>query len=157
MMNQQQLRDGIDTVVILMMENRSFDHLYGSLRLPDYGKRADVNGIDALDNFAYANSSPSNEPFYPFLAKDGPFVRDIPHGRDVVAVQLELDADKNAQMDGFVRAYYADAQTSGVITPPPMGILPPTEAPMSAFLAQNYTLCDNWFCPIPTSDRKSVV
>ena len=34
----------IDTIVVLMMENRSFDHMLGYLSLPKYGGRKDING-----------------------------------------------------------------------------------------------------------------
>ena len=37
----------IDTIVVLMMENRSFDHMLGYLSLPQFGGRADVNGLSA--------------------------------------------------------------------------------------------------------------
>jgi phospholipase C len=150
-MNQAELKTNVDTIVILMMENRSFDHLFGSLRLPKYGNRTDVDGITDLEADAYVNISPSNEPISPFLAKDGPFVKDIPHDRNSVTTQLDFDQDNTPQMAGFVTAYYRAAGIAGMQYPPPMGILPPDAAPMSAYLAANYTLCDKWFAPIPTS------
>ena len=49
--------DGIDTIVIAMMENRSFDHLLGFLShesFPD--RRADVNGLHQHgDHFSWDN------------------------------------------------------------------------------------------------------
>ena len=150
-MNQAELKAHVDTIVIVMMENRSFDHVFGSLRLPDYGHRAEVDGIEALRSLQYANNSPSNELIYPFISKDAPFVKDIPHDRASVARQLDLDGNNDASMSGFVKAYFQAAGTSGVENTPPMGILPPDAAPMSAYLAANYTLCDKWFAPIPTS------
>ena len=33
-----------DTIIVVMMENRSFDHLLGYLSLPEYG-RTDVDGL----------------------------------------------------------------------------------------------------------------
>jgi phospholipase C len=36
--------DQIDTIVLLMMENRSFDHMLGYLSHPDYGNRTNVEG-----------------------------------------------------------------------------------------------------------------
>ena len=150
-MNHNELKAHVDTIVILMMENRSFDHLFGSLRLPEHGNRADVDGLVDLGSIDYVNSSPSNELIHPFIAADGPFVKDIPHDRASVAMQMDLDSNDDASMSGFVKAYYKAAATSGVEKPPPMGILPPAAAPMSAFLAANYALCDRWFAPIPTS------
>jgi phospholipase C len=34
----------IETIVIVLMENRSFDHMLGHLSLPDHGNRSDVDG-----------------------------------------------------------------------------------------------------------------
>jgi phospholipase C len=150
-MNRDDLKANVDTIVIFMMENRSFDHLYGSLSLPDYGARKDVDGVTDLKGDAYVNASPSNEPIPLFIAADSPLVKDIPHDRASVATQLDVDGDNDASMGGFVKAYYQAAGITGLAKPPPMGILPPTAAPMSAFLAANYTLCDKWFAPIPTS------
>ena len=128
-MNQNELKAHVDTIVILMMENRSFDHLFGSLRLPEHGNRADVDGLVDLGSIDYVNASPSNELIHPFIAADGPFVKDIPHDRASVAMQMDLDSNDDASMSGFVKAYYKAAATSGVERPPPMGILPPAAAP----------------------------
>ena len=37
--------DRINTIVVVMMENRSFDHVLGYLSLPEYGGRRDVDGL----------------------------------------------------------------------------------------------------------------
>src|ERR1700676_4975932 len=36
----------IETIIVVMMENRSFDHLLGYLSLPEYG-RTDIDGLKA--------------------------------------------------------------------------------------------------------------
>jgi phospholipase C len=150
-MNQDELKAKVDTIVILMMENRSFDHLYGSLSLPSFGNRTDVMGLTSLLDISYANSLPSDQPAYPFIATDGPFLADLPHNRGAVHDQLAFSDTGAPTMSGFASAYLKAAPTSGLIRPAPMGILPPAAAPMSAFLAEHYTLCDQWFAAIPTS------
>ena len=121
------------------------------LCLPKYGGRQDIDGIKDLGSLDYANNSPTNEPIAPFVTDDKPFEKDIPHDRRSVATQLDLDADNNASMTGFVNAFYQSYGVANLAQPPPMGILSPAAAPMSQYLAQHYTLCQRWFAPIPTS------
>jgi phospholipase C len=49
-MTLDELRANVDTIVILIMENRSFDHVLGHLKSPAFGNRPDVEGIDNLTN-----------------------------------------------------------------------------------------------------------
>lgn len=60
----------IKTIVIVMMENRSFDHMLGYLSMPEYG-RDDVEGLkgDAEWDKSVANSFQGNL-YQPFLDKD---------------------------------------------------------------------------------------
>ncbi len=56
------LRERIDTVVILMMENRSFDHVLGALSLEE--GRTDIDGLTAL----HANPDQDGNPVVVFPA-----------------------------------------------------------------------------------------
>lgn len=150
-MTPKQLNDSIDTIVIVMMENRSFDHLLGTMRLDPYGGRTDIEGIDDLANINYANPSANAELIQPFLAKDGPLISDLPHERDPVKTQLAKSPFGGYAMNGFVQAYEHATGTSGVSQPPPMGLLTPPQIPITSFLAREFLICDHWFSPIPTS------
>lgn len=80
--------DQIQTIVIVMMENRSFDHVLGHLSMAQYGNRKDIIGlINPETNPDYTNFLDS-QGYQPFHLKDGPLPSDLPHSRDLVAVQL---------------------------------------------------------------------
>src|SRR4051812_11959453 len=113
-MTPDDLRRSIDTIVILMMENRSFDHLFGTLRMPSYGERTDVEGIEDLTNLDYGNPSANATMIQPFLAQDEPFVSDLPHERSAVATQLAKSSIAGYTMTGFVQAYERASGTSGL-------------------------------------------
>jgi len=143
--------DQIATIVIVMMENRSFDHVLGHLRMPEHGNRLDIDGlVDPTENVAYTNFLGS-EGFQPFHRADAPLPHDLPHARDRVAVQL---ARQNGiyTMSGFVEAYVGDTG-SVVQDPPPLGFLTPDDVPMSHFLASEYAVCHRWFAPLPTDTQ----
>jgi phospholipase C len=148
-----ELRARIDTFVILMMENRSFDHMLGYLSLPAFGARGDVDGVTALDNPDYANPRLNGRIAYPFIAPgDDALTNDLPHERQEVAVQLaHAGAAGGYVMNGFVKMYETYTATTGIIDPPPMRIMTPPLIPVTSFLADEYLVCDRWHAPLPTS------
>ena len=42
--------DQIETIVVVLLENRSFNHMLGYLSHPNYGNRTTVNGQKAAAN-----------------------------------------------------------------------------------------------------------
>jgi phospholipase C len=148
--------DQVKTIVIVMMENRSFDNVLGHLRMPEYGNRSDVEGLDdPTDNPRYANFLDA-QAYQPFAMKDAQLPHDLPHGRNFVTTQLAESAD-GPTMSGFVDAYRTF--TGAVVNdPPPMGFLTPEDVPISNFFATQYTICDHWFAPLPadTQPNRSV-
>ncbi len=153
-MNIDELRSRVDTIVVVMMENRSFDHILGHMSLPDYGGRTDIEGIHSLQDPNLANGSVNGTLVSPFIATDGPLPNDVPHEREFVTTQLARSAVAGGfTMTGFVKAYEDFTGTTGVLRPPPMGLLTPRDLPMTAFLAREYGLCDHWFAPLPTSTQ----
>jgi phospholipase C len=152
-MNANELRQCIDTIVIVMMENRSFDHVLGSLCLPEYGGRSDVDGIADLADTDYANPSQNATMIQPFVAKDEMMPSDLPHERGEIATQLAQSDIAGYTMTGFVQAFEQASGTSGQLCPPPMGLLPPAQIPVTSFLAREFALCDRWFAALPTSTQ----
>jgi phospholipase C len=127
-------RRRIKTVVVLMLENRSFDHAFGSLSLVE--GRADVDGLTP----AVANPAPDGTPVQPREA-DLNCVPDPPHGWD--ASHAQWNGGKN---DGFVAAY---ARGAGADAPyRVMDWLPPSKQPASRALADEYALCQRWFASV---------
>ena len=133
----------IDTIVVAMMENRSFDHYMQ--KIGDVGIDADV----APDDFS--NPDPEGNPIKPFRDSLYCFV-DTPHSRESVSQQLD-----GGKMDGFVRAAVGD-WTSPVtqITQPTdptrvMAYYTQEDIPFTYWLAQTFALGDRYFCSAPTS------
>ncbi len=152
-MTPAELRARIDTFVVLMMENRSFDHLLGYLSLPGLGGRDDVDGLTALDNPDYANPRTNARIAFPFIAPaDDAFASDLPHERQEVADQMAYaGAAGGYVMNGFVKSYERYAGTTGLPDPPPMRVMTPPLIPVTSFLADEYVVCDRWHAPLPTS------
>ena len=154
--------DGIDHVILVIFENRSFDHLLGWMRHPSYGNNVNVEGLQgdidiatgAIDNDDYENDA-VGYPFQPYFAtSDGAFASDLPHGREEVRAQMAWDrVYQRWTMGGFAGSYFHANVGTGIANPSPpdcMRMLAPSAAPMTAFLARNYCVCDHWFTPIPT-------
>jgi phospholipase C len=141
--------DDIDTVVFLMFENRSFDHLLGHLSLEN--PQSPVEGLRNPDtNPRYANLY-EGRVYRPFRIQDeGVLItHDPPHERAPVHTQLAPNAKGTKfRMSGFVKAYVDEYQDL-TEHPPPMGYFDSSAAWMTSFLARQYCVCDHWFAPVP--------
>src|SRR5438552_14766693 len=93
----------IKNIVVVMMENRSFDHLLGYLSLNQFGNQ-DVDGLrdDPAWNQKVA-SSYNGTLFLPWHSTDpfNPIAGDPPHERAPISLQLR-ETGGVFQMDGFV-------------------------------------------------------
>jgi len=120
-------KSGIDHIVVVMMENRSFDHLFGWMPGAD--------GVSGK-NLSYRDkSNVAHAPYW--LASDytgcGHPDPDHSYGSDRVAYN-------NGAMDGFLRAGKNDIYSIGYYTE--------GDIPFYAALAQTYMTCDRWFASI---------
>jgi phospholipase C len=126
----------IDHVFVLMLENRSFDHVFGSRP-----------GVDGVHHERFNEDAQGRKHHQlPFVGEDGRrYLYDPPHEADTVAEQLE---DNNS---GFVSAF---ARTSPGLLPEEYGSVMryqrPESLPMTTFLANHFAISDRWFSPIPT-------
>ncbi len=150
--------DLVKTIVVVILENRSFDHLLGYASLAEYGAR-DVDGLkdDPSWRQRFANGLNGSR-FPPFPLKD-PYHNidaDPPHERPQVSNQLGIPVDGVFPMSGFV-ANYATAKGAACLSeanpPPVMGHFGPDEAPVTAFFAQNFAICDRWFAAVPAGTQ----
>ena len=150
-MNRDELRANVDTIVIVVMENRSFDHVLGHLQSPKYGNRGDVDGIEDESKDRYLNPNMDGQGISPFWVDDAGFQSDLPHDPEAVTTQLAYaDATGGYAMNGFAKAYEQEFHTS-VPNPAVMGLLTPQSVPTTGALAGRYTVCDRWFACLPTS------
>src|SRR5229473_1371922 len=103
--------DLIDTIVIVMMENRSFDHMLGYLRLPANGG-VPLDGIrdDAGWRQKYANPGPPNNFMYEAIPQQDLHIPDPPHERADIKVQLGEPAGGVYPMKGFIASAKGDSE-----------------------------------------------
>jgi phospholipase C len=130
----------IDHIVVLMMENRSFDHILGYLSLP-VGQggmgRSDVDGLTGGESNPYRGTD------YPVFPLTGTyFSPDPPHGHEPVT-----HAINNGQMDGFVHSY-ADAHGAAEAAQI-MGHHTGATVPAYDALARDFALGHRWFSSHP--------
>src|SRR3954468_13715651 len=150
----------IEHVVVLMMENRSFDHVFGYLDLPNIdGLRSGDHWCTPLSGSAPVRPRPTTgiSDDYVTCPDPGHEMQDVTQQIfDLAASQIAngvpLDAHAAPTMRGFVRSY-ANAKSDGCrATWKPEDIMRcflPQHVPVLTALARSYVLVDRWFCAIP--------
>jgi phospholipase C len=146
----------IKTLVVVLMENRSFDHMLGYLSLPPLN-RTDVEGQSAdpawLAQFANADGNQRFEAFHnqdPYYLPPG---FDPPHQRENVANHLGVLANGRYAMNGFVGAIPQKVSTNPEHRRLVMGYFGAEEVPINNFFAKNFAVCDHWFCAVPSGTQ----
>ncbi|NCG18466.1 MAG: phosphoesterase [Rhodobacterales bacterium] len=130
------LKEHIDVVVVVMMENRSFDHYLGHRSLNEGD--TEVDGLtDGL-----SNPHPDGSTIAPF--KTGvDCVYDPPHSWSSCHEQFNEGAN-----DGFVSEFYGRTTTQAHEA---MGYHDREMIPTLNAMADHFTVCDRWFCSLMTS------
>jgi phospholipase C len=146
----------IDHVIVLMMENRSFDHIFGF--------RSGVNGLKGNEYNLLDPTKPEgpNNPHFqvnngaPYAVTAGV---DVGHSLDQVNTQLfgskKAPAGGAPAMSGFVAAYNAELKSkhTHLITntnlADPMQSFAASHLPALNALADAFCLCDNWHAEVP--------
>ena len=185
--------DQIQHIVLLMMENRSFDHYFGALNLPPE-VRTDVNGLgpNTISDLPiplnpYMNATEGEPGVAPWsLDASGAVPRTVAAGTHAQlepsptpAIRLDFpdpphewpacrDQVNGGRMDGFVRAYQQNNRVitldnAGAValqgaTPiqrvselphrvarAVMGYYSRSTLPVYYDIADQFTICDNWF------------
>ena len=137
--------DNLKHIVVLMMENRSFDHMLGGLKSVD----PRINGLSG-DEF---NSDTMNTPIkvQPLAEYQGQLDPDPDHHFPGVNMQLYDGAagpPAKPSMQGFVKSYFQkrrDVNHSHKI----MYYFPPEKIPILTGLARSYAVFNGWFSSIP--------
>jgi phospholipase C len=166
----RQKLQAIEHIVVLQLENRSFDHMLGYLGMPDHkidphgdGEfDTDVNGLVPETMF----NSHRGVDYHPEPLVEATFNTnrlDPPHDADEVAVQLA-----GGQMNGFVEAWAHKLGKRGFFvkrwlkkllgseeTPTHeqlkvvMDYVTPDMVPVFNWLARKFCVCDDWYCSVP--------
>jgi phospholipase C len=141
----------IKHIVILMMENRSFDHLLGYLQL----EGRDVDGLSRDPawnaNFTNYDNPVGGAPaigYPPFRGANPYFLPDDfdpPHEFDNANINLGDPVNGVFPMNGFVRGIPNKVSTDAAVRKLTMSYFNADDAPVSRFFADNFTICDRWF------------
>ena len=139
----------VEHVIFLMMENRSFDHYYGT-----------YPGVRGFDDHPADDLGAFSQPYRPPGASSADH-RLLPFHLDTVGTDLAdctFDQTHNwgpqhqcragGSMDAFVRVHTADSNegpTYGVLT---MGYYTRADIPYYYALADAFTLCDGYHCSV---------
>lgn len=128
----------IETVIVVMMENRSFDHYFGAYRLLE--GRA-VDGLRA----GFSNPHPEGGEV-PIFRTGMHCIEDPPHSWDQSRRQVA-----GGRNDGYVSEFYARLQRQEMDVAEAvevMGYLTRAELPILYGLADEFALCERWFCSV---------
>jgi phospholipase C len=157
----------IEHIFLVMLENRSFDHMLGYLSLDETSPRLPVDGL--LSSKAWRDSHANIGDGKPFpvarlATKPKPKkLGDPPHNKAWIAAQLDgaPAGPGPTGMGGFVQAYidsrvkHVDKHGKPDPRPKPkrpgdvMGYYDAELLPTFDFLARNYCVCDRWFASLP--------
>ncbi|XP_057772466.1 non-specific phospholipase C1 [Salvia miltiorrhiza] len=139
----------IKTFVVVVMENRSFDHMLGWLRRT----RPDIDGLTGSESNRVNASDPSS----PSVAvTDGAVFVESDPGHSIQAIREQIfgrndTSAKPAPMDGFVQ----QAESMGVagMAATVMSGFKPELVPVYTELANQFAVMDRWFASVPASTQ----
>ncbi|GAA0172138.1 phospholipase [Lithospermum erythrorhizon] len=145
-----QIKGPIKTIVILVMENRSFDHILGWLKQT----RPDINGLSGSE-FNHLNSSDPNSKKIR-VSNSALYVESDP-GHSIQAIKEQIFGSNTSQipdpapMNGFAQQAY----TMGVpgLEKTVMSGFKPELLPVYTELVNEFAVFDKWFSSVPASTQ----
>ncbi len=132
----------IDHIVVLTMENRSFDHMLGYLSLPVESGGMGRTDVDGLKGSEFNPYKGQNFPSYELsgtLFAPGPS-----NGYESMA-----ESFNGGQMDGFVKSYAE--QNGDALAGNVMGYYTGRDVPAYDAVVRDFALGQRWFCSHPGS------
>lgn len=157
--------DNIKHIVVLMMENRSFDHVLGYLSLPGVKEPLPINSeVDGLTEellrtykipvTGYGDQTIQHLKNAGFEANEAGLKTkldaNVGHGLKDVEEQLDPDKTMKGFVSNFIKVNGIDALKKKKMDPQDvLGYYTGKELAMYEFLASEFTICDNYFCSHP--------
>jgi phospholipase C len=142
----------IKHIVVLMMENRSFDHMLGYLGLP-----GGVEGVDGIQN-AHANFDAEGNEYKPYAYGPGetafhkpgePFDESLDPCHSPGCVAEQLSEFQGVKPGGFVKNFIEQKKPPAEWRRLPIGHYTAESVPVYDFLARQFCVCDSWHSSIP--------
>ena len=130
--------DPIRHVILLIMENRSFDHMMGGLA----GVLPGLDGVDPAN--PHLNRDPAGQAYFQAPTEITQTTSDPKHEHADVVIQLQ-NRNSGFVLD-FVQAYPAATvqDRQEIMNYFPAGFLPGLHS-----LARDFTVCDRWYASVP--------
>lgn len=143
---QSSYADKIKNVIVLMLENRSFDHMLGMLKKT----RPDVNRCLPDQDGCSNHLDPADASSAKITVNDAAVYQqaDPSHSVDGTSQQIYGTPDTNAvaNMDGFIASYLGKDDADGATI---MNCFAPEHVPAITTLANEYAMFDGYFASIP--------
>lgn len=133
--------NGIEHIIVLMLENRSFDHMLGLL---DHPKKPDFPE-DFLKGDEYNEAGGKIYHAAPSNARYG-VIKEPGHEHENVKAQMGTTGQAST-MKGFAQAHL-DKKNDGD-PQEVMRMYRPDQVPVLSALAKQYCLCTHWHCSVP--------
>ncbi|CAL9133031.1 unnamed protein product [Musa textilis] len=147
---KHEIKGPIKTLVVLVMENRSFDHMLGWLRAK--GGRPDIDGLTGRESNHLKASDPSSPEVF---VSDGAAYVDYDPGHSFQAIREQIFGSDDtsavpAPMSGF--AQQAESMGEGFSGTVMRGFAPEA-VPVYSALAEEFAVFDRWFASVPASTQ----
>jgi phospholipase C len=132
--------DNIEHVIVLMMENRSFDHFLGAVR-----------GIAGLDGVSAANTNLERPGSAVSHAQAAGAVRKLKPDpkHETLNVLRQINGDGLGPMGAFVYDFAFSFPHARLSWPQAMAYFDDGELPALHALAKSFCVCDRWFSSVP--------
>ncbi|NQY64457.1 MAG: phosphoesterase [Alteromonadaceae bacterium] len=162
--------ENIEHFVVIMLENRSFDHIFGFLyendspsnNKPFDGLTGKEFNLDQDGGKVFVSKLETTDPYCYFTPKADPGEGFIATSAQLYQHNMLVHADSAPTNGGFVTDYqytlgwepsdnyiiYPGADAQGI-----MAMHTPETLPILSTLAKEYAVCDRWFCSAPTETQ----
>lgn len=140
----------IKTIVVLVMENRSFDHMLGWMKKIN----PEINGVDGSESNAISVTDPNSQRYS--FKNDSHYVDPDP-GHSFQAIREQIFGSNNtsadpAPMNGFAQQAFSMDNTTNMSQDVMKGFLPDL-VPVYKALVSEFAVFDRWFASMPSSTQ----
>ncbi|XP_022752398.1 non-specific phospholipase C2 isoform X2 [Durio zibethinus] len=140
----------IKTIVVLVMENRSFDHMLGWMKKIN----PEINGVDGTEWNPLSTTDPNSKKL--FFQNQAQFVDPDPgHSFQAIREQIFGSNDTSANpppMNGFAQQAYSMDQSTNMSQNVMNGFEPEMVAVYKSLVSE-FAVFDRWFASVPSSTQ----
>ncbi|XP_068310335.1 non-specific phospholipase C2 [Pyrus communis] len=140
----------IKTIVVIVMENRSFDHMLGWMKKIN----PEINGVDGSEANPLSTTDPNSKRF--FFNKESHYVDPDP-GHSFQAIREQIFGSDNTSadpppMNGFAQQAYSMDNTTDLSQDVMNGFNPDMVAVYKTLVSE-FAVFDRWFASVPSSTQ----